>query len=319
MVNAKSTHDILVLCGGISTEREVSLDSGAAVASALMRMGYRVTKRDISPQDISALDHSACDVVFPVLHGVFGEDGQVQRLIESRNLPYVGSNPAASEIAMDKARTKQKLLSVGIPTPAWRIAVRSAPEAWADLSAEIGYPQFIKPVDGGSSVDCHILADTRQAVLALESSCARNDRMLIEKCICGPEITIGILDGQSLPAIQVRPAVPFYDYSAKYRRDDTQYLFDIDLPKGCLDAAQQAAVECHRIVGARHISRVDIMIHAESLEPLVLEINTMPGFTSHSLVPKAAARVGIPFDALCDRLCTMALRDRVPHQGAVRV
>lgn len=317
MENAKPTLDILVLCGGISAERAVSLDSGAAVACALDRIGHRVTKRDISPENLSALDHRPCDLVFPVLHGVFGEDGQVQRLIESRNLPYVGSGPTASEIAMDKSRTKQKLLDAGIPTPAWRIALRSPPDAWADLSSEIGYPQIIKPVDGGSSVDCHICTDVRQATEALQLSLSRNDRMLIEKCITGPEITIGILDQQSLPIIQVRPAGRFYDYSSKYHRDDTQYIFDINLPAECLDSARRSAVACHRIIGARHLSRIDIMIDLQSLEPQVLEINTMPGFTSHSLVPKAAAQMGISFDSLCDLLCQMALRD-VPYD-TVRV
>ena len=317
MEKAKPTLDILVLCGGISTEREVSLESGAAVASALTRIGHRVAKRDISPENLSALDHRPCDLVFPALHGLFGEDGQVQRLIESRNLPYVGSGPVASETAMDKARTKQKLLDGGIPTPAWRIALRSAPAAWADLSSEIGYPQIIKPVDGGSSVDCHICTDVRQAAEALQSSLGRNDRMLIEKCITGPEITVGILDQQCLPVIQVRPAARFYDYSAKYQRDDTQYIFDINLPADCLDTARRTAIACHRIIGARHLSRIDIMIDPKSLEPLVLEINTMPGFTSHSLVPKAAARMGISFDSICDRLCRMALRD--VHDDPVRV
>jgi len=319
MVNAEPTRDILVLCGGISTEREVSLAGGAAVAEALARRGHRVTSSDISPADISALDHRPYDVVFPLLHGIFGEDGQVQRLIESRHLAYVGSTPAASEIAMDKARTKQRLLDSGISTPSWRIAWRSAPDVWAELSSEIGYPQVIKPVDGGSSVDCHVCQDTPSALKALELSLTRNDRMLIEKCIRGPEITIGILDEQPLPTIEVRPKAVFYDYSAKYKREDTQYIFDINLPARSLDAARQAALDCHRIIGARHLSRIDIMIDASSFEPFVLEINTMPGFTSHSLVPKAAARCGIPFDVLCDRLCAMAVRDHAANDRLVKV
>ena len=316
MSETKPVLDILVLCGGISSEREVSLESGAAVAAALSRAGHRVCTSDISPSNFSALDRRPLDLVFPALHGSFGEDGQVQRLIEARCLAYVGSDPVAGEIAMDKARTKQKLLAAGIPTPAWRVAQYSAPDAWQSLSAEIGYPQVIKPVAGGSSVDCWICQNASEAIAALETSLPRNSSMLVERCVRGPEITVGIIDDEPLPLIQVRPAVRFYDYQAKYKRDDTQYLFDIDLPETCLDAARRAALQCHRIVGARHLSRVDIMIDADTLEPMVLEINTMPGFTSHSLVPKAAARAGISFEALCDRLCRLAMKDHAVHAGA---
>lgn len=309
----KPVLDILVLCGGISSEREVSLESGAAVAAALLRVGHRVCTSDIAPSDFSALDRRPLDVVFPALHGYFGEDGQVQRLIETRGLAYVGSAPHAAELAMDKSRTKQKLLDAGIPTPAWRIAQHSAPEAWRSLSAEIGYPQVIKPVTGGSSVDCWICQNASEAMAALEKSLPGNGSMLIESCVRGAEITVGIIGEEPLPLIEVRPAVRFYDYQAKYKRNDTEYLFDIDLPGKCLDAARRAAQQCHRIIGARHLSRVDIMIDADTLEPMVLEINTMPGFTSHSLVPKAAARAGISFEDLCDHLCHMALHDHAVH------
>jgi D-alanine-D-alanine ligase len=276
-----------------------------------------VQTADISTSDTSALRRRPMDLVFPALHGIFGEDGQVQRLMESHGLPYVGSGPAASEIAMDKARTKQKLLSAGIPTPAWRVAHAAAPEAWRSLSAEIGFPQVIKPVSGGSSVDCRICRSESEAMATIEKSVHANGSMLIETCIRGPEITVGILDGEALPVIQVRPAADFYDYQAKYKRDDTQYLFDINLPEKCLNAARGAALKCHRIIGARHLSRVDIMIDAGTLEPMVLEINTMPGFTSHSLVPKAAAQAGMSFETLCERLCRMALREGLIHNVAV--
>lgn len=317
MSSSNASLDVLLLAGGISSERRVSLESGAAIASALNRIGHHVVTLDISPTDISALDQQPCDLVFPALHGLFGEDGQVQRLMEERGLAYVGSGPAACEIAMDKARTKQLLVEAGLSTPPWRVAWKNNPRPWGDLCAEIGYPQVVKPVNGGSSVDCHICNTPDDALAALSQSLERNPAMLIEKCICGPEITVGILDGYPLPLIQIKSQADFYDYPAKYHRDDTLYIFDIALPATTLQSAQAAAVQCHQHIGARHLSRVDIMIDAQTLEPFILEINTMPGFTSHSLVPKAAAEANISFDALCDRLCRMALRDRMQERKAV--
>ncbi len=312
--NPQSVH-VTLLAGGISAEREVSLQTGAQIAAALERSGCQVFKSDISPDDLSALDHRPCDVVFPALHGTFGEDGQLQKILEDRGLTFVGSGSQASKLAMDKAAAKSRLLEQHIATPPWQVVyAHKFKDSWTPISG-IGYPCVIKPVSEGSSVDCAICASAPAAREHLAQSLARHGAMLVEKCIVGPELTVGVIDGQALPTLQIRPLSAFYDYQAKYVRDDTEYLFDIALPAKTLEAVRRMALEACRAMGVRHVARVDIMVDGKTGEPFVLEVNTMPGFTTHSLVPKAAARAGIGFDELCGRLVNMAIRD---HAAAER-
>jgi D-alanine-D-alanine ligase len=302
--------NITLLAGGISAEREISLLTGAQIAQALRDGGHEVFVSDISPDDLSALDHRPCDLVFPALHGLFGEDGQVQQLLEERGLPYVGSGPRASKMAMDKVATKSCLLEHQVPTAPWQViyAHKYKDDSWSP-TAGIGYPCVIKPIAEGSSVGCRICPDQETARAHLREFLPRYHAMMIERFLDGPELTVGVLDDRTLPVIQIKPATPFYDYQSKYFREDTQYLFDIDLPAPVLEAVQHVALQTHRCVGARHLSRVDVIVERRTNEPFVLEINTMPGCTSHSLVPKAAARAGLGFIELCDRLARMALRD----------
>jgi D-alanine-D-alanine ligase len=301
--------DITLLCGGISAEREVSLKTGTQIAEALRTVGHRVWQSDISPGDLAALDRRPCDVVFPALHGVFGEDGQLQAILEERGVPFVGSGAAASRMGMDKVATKSCLLEHNVPTPPWQVVYRHKfNENWT-VAGSVGYPCVVKPIGEGSSVGCRICANQEEARGHLREFLPKYGAMLVEKFVNGWELTVGILDGKTLPAIMIKPATEFYDYKAKYDRDDTQYLFDIPLPEGVLDHVRHAALETHRHVGCRHLSRVDVMVDQPTRQAYVLEINTMPGFTSHSLVPKAAAHAGIKFTDLCDRLVRMALRD----------
>jgi len=298
--------DVTVLAGGPSAEREVSLQSGAAVAAALERMGHEVTVCDIGPHDLAALDIPA-DFVFIALHGQFGEDGQVQELLARRGLPFGGSDANASALAMNKAATKARLAEAGLPTPAYHVhrnkrqrCSSGGPSCWR-------LPVVIKPVSSGSSVDTHIVHDPFAFQSALERVSSRHGSALIEQYIDGPELTVGILDGEPLPVCQIRTRREFYDYQAKYVDDDTEYLFDIDLPEGLLRRIEELSVKAHRTVGCRHFCRVDWMVDARTLDPYVLEINTIPGFTGHSLLPKAAARVGISFDRLCQRIVELGL------------
>lgn len=303
--------NITLLAGGISAEREVSLVSGAQIGEALRQAGHHVFASDIGPENLAGLDHRPCDMVFPALHGVFGEDGQLQRILEDKGLAYVGSGPAASRMAMDKVATKSCLLEHGVPTAPWQVVYAGKfKDSWSPL-AGIGYPCVIKPIAEGSSVGCRVCFDVGTAREHLAAWLPKYGAMLVEKFIDGLELTVGILDGKTLPVIQIKPATPFYDYQSKYVREDTQYLFDIDLPVETMARVAEAARLTHRHVGARHLSRVDVMVERTTLEPYVLEINTLPGFTSHSLVPKAAAKAGIGFTELCDRLAKMALRDAV--------
>ncbi len=302
--------NITLLCGGISAEREVSLKSGMGVAAALKRGGHQVFTADISPTNLAALDHQPCDLVFPVLHGEFGEDGGLQEILEKRSIPFVGSGSAASRLAMDKQAAKAVLQQAGIPTPSWQVVrVADFRGGW-NPSATI-FPCVVKPASEGSSVACRICRNVTEAEAHLRQSLDHYSAMLVEKYIQGPELTIGILDGMPLPIIEIRPKTAFYDYEAKYLRNDTEYNFKINLPPATLEQAATAAVDTYRRVGARHLSRVDVMVDGATGRPYVLEINTLPGFTDHSLLPKAAAEAGINFDTLCHRLAQMAVRDTI--------
>ena len=301
--------DITLLCGGISAEREVSLLTGTQIAEALRTVGHRVWQSDISPTDLSALDRRPCDLIFPALHGLFGEDGQLQQILEERGIPFVGSGSAASRLGMDKAATKSCLLEHDVPTPNWQVVYpHKFKESWTPATG-IGYPCVIKPINEGSSVGCRICTTLEQARGHLAATLPKHGAMLVERFIEGFELTVGILDGRTLPTIWIKPAAAFYDYEAKYTREDTQYVFDIPLPANVLAEVSRIAEATHRHIGCRHLSRVDVMVDKRTQEAFVLEINTMPGFTSHSLVPKAAAKAGINFTELCDRLARMALRD----------
>ena len=294
---------VTVLRGGPSEEREVSLASGAAVADACRRIGHLVTEADATPEDTSALDTPA-DVVFPVIHGTFGEDGELQALLEKRGVPFVGSDSRASALGMNKAEAKRIWRKQGLPTAPW-VCVNAE-----NLKQEIGElkpPVAIKPVAQGSSVGV-LLADTRQQLVEyLDQSVRRWQRVLVEQRLTGKEVTVGILAEEALPIVQIRTAARFYDYQAKYARTDTDYLFDIDVPEHVYRNIQEIALRAFRAIGCRDYARVDLIVD-DRLGPQLLEVNTIPGFTDHSLLPKAAGRAGIAFDALVARLLSLAVR-----------
>ncbi len=301
---ARATLNITVLAGGPGTEREVSLESGRMVSEALSRLKHRVSLRDIGPDDLSALDIPA-DVVFVALHGEFGEDGQVQRVLESRSLAYTGSGPDASALAMNKVRAKQRFIAEGIPTPQFSLV--TADHVSETLQATAG-PVVVKPVDSGSSVDTFIPRDRDALAGALELVVTRYGEALVEHFVDGPEFTVGVLDGRALPLCEIRTKRAFYDYQAKYVDDDTQYLFDTTLPADLVAEIASLSERAHRALGCRDFSRVDWMVDRETRRPFAIEVNTIPGFTSHSLLPKAAGRTGVSYDALCQTMVEMACR-----------
>ncbi len=320
--------NVTVLCGGISAERAISLQSGAAVAEALTAAGHSVWVSDISPDNLLALDHvfsnsKPCDVIFPALHGVFGEDGQLQMILEDRGIPFVGSSSFACEMAMDKWETKCILYSTKtskdtlIPTPEWEIINKHKfDESWRPRShIAKGGPWMVKPLCEGSSLDCKkclSMADVRKH---LTDMLPKYNRMMIESFVEGFELTVGIIAGKALPVIWIKPANSLYDYEAKYVRDDTEYLFDnIPLSSEVLDRVKFLAEETHRLIGCKHLSRVDFIVDTKTYEPYVLEINPMPGFTTHSLLPKAAQKAGVAISPLCDRLVRMAWHE---HEAEV--
>ena len=297
------TLDITVLAGGPGVEREVSLSSGRAVYEALARLGHRVTLCDIDPDDLSALDKPA-DIVFIALHGEFGEDGGLQAQLDARSLRYCGSGAGASRTAMNKAEAKRCFGNAGIPTPPGEVVDRSG---LADVASRFRGPVVVKPVASGSSVDTTIARTPDGLRIAVEELVEKYDQALVERYVTGPELTVGILGELALPVCQIRTKREFYDYEAKYIDDDTQYLFDLELPPALLERVQALSLAAHRVLGCSVFSRVDWMVDARTLEPYVLEVNTIPGFTSHSLLPKAAARVGLSFDQLCQRIVKLSL------------
>ena len=298
MFTMTNTLRITVLRGGPSAEREVSLVSGAAVANGLRQMGHQVFESDITPDNLSALDQPA-DVVFPVLHGTWGESGELQEILESRNLPFVGSTSAASRLGMNKAQTKLAWEKIGLPTPSYRILSR------LNRSADIPIPCAVKAPDSGSSIDvyiCHTLADAHKAIDAI---LAKQDQVLVEQFIKGPELTISLLEEKPLAPIRIIAKRAFFDYEAKYRSNDTEHRFDTGLPAQVVESCRQLARQANEAVGARDLSRIDLMLDEEH-HPYLLEINTLPGFTPKSLLPEAAAHAGIPFGPLVDRLARRA-------------
>lgn len=306
----KTNLDITVLMGGPSSEREVSLQSGAAIADALERLGHRVTRSDISPDDLSAFSRPGIDMVFIALHGAFGEDGQVQRICEDRRLPYVGSPPEASRLAMDKAAAKKVFRGVGLPTADWVVADRSNLAGLSSQIEALGLPAVIKPIDGGSSVDVTIARDATTRDESIAASVAKYGRVLVERFVRGREFTVGVLGEQALPIIEIKPAHDFYDYTAKYTDCGTQYILEHGLPAAVVADMQSKALAAHRSLGCRDLSRVDFILDDNGVAS-VLEINTIPGFTSHSLLPKAAQKSGLSFDLLVGRIVEMAMQRKI--------
>ena len=296
--------DITVLAGGPGVERDVSLDSGRMVRDALERLGHRATLRDIGPEDLSALDIPA-QMVFIALHGAFGEDGTVQRILDKRGLVYTGCGVEASALAMDKIGTKAKMIEAGIATPRFDLV---KPDRLSAAIETIVPPVMIKPRSSGSSVDTFVARDREGVTRALTTVVEGYGSALVESYVEGPELTVGILGGEALPVCQIRTKREFYDYDAKYLDDDTEYLFDIDLPAELLERVRELSARAFEAIGARDFARVDWMVDRETLEPYVIEINTIPGFTSHSLLPKAASRVGMSFDAFCGRVIELTMQ-----------
>jgi len=295
---------ITVLAGGPGSERDVSLESGRAVAEALASLGHEVQTLDILPENLAALDVPA-DVVFPALHGEFGEDGTLQAILESRGIRYVGSGPQASALAMDKAATKRLCSRASVPTAEWQLITNENRQAAARNWS--GSRVVLKPIDRGSSVDCYIVPDDLGLEEALDRLLGRYGRCLVERYVDGPELTVGILGRQALPVIQIVPRRRFYDYEAKYADDATRYLVNPPLDAALLRQVQALSLGVFEILGCRDMARVDWRVDAASQTPYLLEVNTIPGFTSHSLLPKAAAAAGIDFPRLCRILIEMAM------------
>lgn len=296
MSNASKFGKVAVLLGGKSAEREVSLDSGTAVLEALVRSGVNAEAFD--PQQRSVTELVNYDRAFIVLHGRGGEDGQIQGVLEWLNLPYTGTGVQGSAIGMDKVKTKQVWQGSELPTAPYRIVTKDSDAT--DIVNALGLPLIIKPVHEGSSIGMSKVEKIEDFAEAIAKATEHDAVVMAEKWITGREYTIVVLNGQALPVIRLEPPqdVAFYDYEAKYNRNDVQY----GIPCGLTEAEEQQlkalSLRAFQAVGASGWGRIDAM-QDEQGNFWLLEVNTVPGMTSHSLVPKAAAAVGYSFDELC--------------------
>lgn len=293
---------VAVLMGGASAEREVSLDSGRNVLDALRARGVDAHAVDGIPALIDALIAKEFDRVFNILHGNKGggEDGTLQGLLEALGVPYTGSGVLGSALAMDKIRTKQVWLSLGLSTPRYVRLPKSesAPERVRDAARELGLPVILKPSCEGSSVGVSRVHTEADLDAAVALAAQYPGEMLMEQLIEGDELTVAVLGDTALPSIRIVPKGQWYDYHAKYVADDTQYLCP-GLEGAEEDAIRALALSAFRAAGCSGWSRVDVMRARDSGKLYLLEINTAPGMTSHSLVPKAARQLGIDFQSLC--------------------
>jgi len=290
---------VVVLYGGRSAEREVSLDTGRAVLDALRDMGVDARGWDPAEQGVAGLAGAGFDRAWIALHGPGGEDGAIQGALEWFGIPYTGSGVKASALAMDKLRSKQLFEVAGIPTPEYRL-VRNRADALLAADA-IGYPLVTKPVGQGSSVGMSKIFGPEDLDEAVELALGWDEPAIIERCIVGGEYTVGVLGGAALPSLRIETPRIFYDYRAKYESDRTTYHCP-----GADDAATEKvygdlALAAFGVLGCRGWGRVDFMTGDDG-QPQVLEVNTIPGMTSHSLVPMAAAERGIDFATLCWRI-----------------
>ncbi|MGB7747214.1 MAG: D-alanine--D-alanine ligase [Verrucomicrobiia bacterium] len=298
--------NITVMLGGPSAEREVSLRSGAAVAKALRSLGHDVT--EIDPKDGQFDLPPKTDVVFLALHGTYGEDGTVQRQLDELGALYTGCDAESSHIAFDKVLTKQRCVKAGVPTAKFLVLKSEKaplPKGWQP-------PLVVKPVRQGSSVGLQFVERAEDWQKALAEALKFDSEVLVEEKIIGRETTVGILGGEPLPIVEVRPKTGSYDYKNKYTAGRTEYFCPADFDSATTKRIQAAALGAFQAIGGRDYARVDVMVRAGG-EPVVLEVNTLPGMTETSLLPKAAA--GLNYAQLCQRMMDLALKRKLVTVG----
>ena len=290
---------VAVLMGGLSAEREVSLKSGAAVLESLQRQGVDAHGVDVGRDIASVLLEGEFDCAFIALHGRRGEDGVMQGLLETLNIPFTGSGVLGSALSMDKVRSKQVWLSAGLPTPKF-VQLHEATD-WNAVVADLGLPLAVKPVHEGSSLGAARVENAAGLEPAWREAVAFDAAVMAEPWIMGEEYTVGILADEALPVIRLETPREFYDYQAKYKADDTRYHCPAGLDAETEKAMQTLALQAFNALGATGWGRIDLMLDADG-KPWLLENNTVPGLTDHSLVPMAAKAAGIEFDELVLRI-----------------
>ena len=298
-MKVKSFGKVAVLLGGRSAEREISLMSGNAVLAALKRKGADEHAFDTRDRDLHELRSQGFDRVFIALHGRYGEDGTVQGALELMGIPYTGSGVMASSLAMDKWRTKLVWIAAGIPTP--RFVMLEPGSDFKAVANDLGLPLIVKPSREGSTIGLTKVTHAQDVEAAYRKAAEHDDMVLAEEFIAGAEVTASILGERALPLIRIEAPGGSYDYQAKYFSDETRYFCPSGLPPAQESRIQALALKASRILDCRGWGRVDVMLNAKG-EPYLLEANTVPGMTGHSLVPMAAKVAGIPFDDLVVRI-----------------
>lgn len=300
-----------VFMGGVSSEREISLKSGSAVFNALKQLGLKVSSVDItkdSPAYIKQLIESLnIDLVFIALHGTFGEDGVLQGILEKLGVAYTGSDSKASKLAMDKISADKSFAQAGLKVPESVIVKGLKPSLLKVIEKKIGFPLMVKPSACGSSIGLSLVNKKEELPQALELAKKFASRIIVEKFIKGREMTVGILDDQPLPPIEIITDEPFFNYQAKYKSPTTQYIVPAEVDLTLTDKLKTAGLRAHRCLSCRGFSRVDMLLDGEN-DVYILEVNTIPGLTERSLLPKAAGLLGIDFGQLCFKILQSALR-----------
>ena len=319
-VSSSNFGRIGVLMGGPSSEREISLKSGKAVFEVLKQIGLGVTAIDIKTDNIEEntdlIKSNNINCAFIAMHGYFGEDGTIQQILENLKLPYTGSGVFASKLAMDKIESRKIFEKNGLKVPRYKEIDKTSyfSSQLSALSFQLGFPLVIKPATHGSSVGLSIIGREEDLDNAIASAFIFDQRAIIEEYIKGRELTVGILDNSALPVIEIVPKKMFFDFEAKYKPGMTDYIVPAELEEGVAKKTMDAALSAHKLLGCFGCSRVD-MILSEDNQPCVLEVNTIPGLTSTSLLPKAAKTAGIDFSDLCLTLIKLAYEPRYKHSG----
>jgi len=290
---------VAVLMGGDSAEREISLKSGDAVLRSLLRSGVDAHAVDPSQEDLLQIRQSGFDRAFIILHGRGGEDGVIQGALEAIGLPYTGTGVMGSALGMDKLRSKQLWHGAGLPTPAYKVLSDDC--NFVNIANEIGLPMIVKPATEGSSIGMSKVTKTEGLFPAWQKAATSDANVIAEQWIDGAEYTVAILQGEVLPLIRVETERDFYDFEAKYQSDDTAYICPCGLSAQQENALQQLALKAFDVVGCRGWGRVDLMCDQQD-DAWLIEVNTVPGMTDHSLVPMAAKAAGIEFDQLVWRI-----------------
>ena len=298
-----------VLMGGPSSEREISLKSGKAVFSALKDAGVEAVAIDITTdnpaENVSLLKNHNLDCAFIALHGRFGEDGTIQGILEGMHLPFTASGVKASQLAMDKIGSLEIFSQGGLRVPKSQFIEKSAYQKSPVFENQLGFPLVVKPANHGSSIGLSLVEHIQELPAAVKLAFKFDEHIIIQEYVSGRELTVGILDELALPVIEIIPSNKFFDFTAKYQAGLTQYIVPAALDPEVALEVQRIALQAHKLLGCYGCSRVDIILAKEGC-PYILEVNTIPGMTSTSLLPKAAKITGIDFNQLCLKLLELA-------------